>query len=454
MALDGLRPRAPESRASGPPPSAMIARRSRPARTPRARRRRATGSAAACPLDRRGGTPRSAAGRARGRPARRLRRRQRAGPREIVRVDVEQRRSPDRTPDPPHSAPPSKPGKTTVWLADGKRHELPVAAEASELLERPLRAPRASASSACPRSARCRANGVGFVGMRLRVGRHLARRRRSAGYCRYSIGNSGVPLVRSNTKTNPCLVVCDDGIDRAAVPPDASRGSAATAGRDPRCRDARTGSARCACRSRRRARAGSSRRGCRRGGWRRRNRPPPIRSARRRCRAPASSAMPGQLLAPPLYGPRVLRPRLVAGLARMRDRVERPAQRAGAHVVGADVAGRRRQPFADAAADDHEILVDDARRWSAGRSASPDRGPRPWRRSIRPLSPNVAIGLPVARIERVEVLIDRGEDATVVAAGPVHQRRGSAPRPSMPESNVHRCSPVAARSANVLCVGV
>ena len=37
-------------------------------------------------------------------------------------------------------------------------------------------------------------------------------------------------------------------------------------------------------------------------------------------------------------------------------------KRAGAHVVGANVPGRRRQALADAAADDQQILVDDAGR--------------------------------------------------------------------------------------------
>src|SRR5207247_1190441 len=66
-------------------------------------------------------------------------------------------------------------------------------------------------------------------------------------------------------------------------------------------------------------------------------------------------------------GPSVLGPRLVAGLARIRDGMEDPDQAAGACVVRPHVSGRRRQTLADAAADDDEILVDDARRRQSDR---------------------------------------------------------------------------------------
>ena len=32
------------------------------------------------------------------------------------------------------------------------------------------------------------------------------------------MGNSGLPFERSNAKTNPCLLVCSDGVNRPAVP--------------------------------------------------------------------------------------------------------------------------------------------------------------------------------------------------------------------------------------------
>ena len=190
------------------------------------------------------------------------------------------------------------------------------------------------------------------VGQRLRLGRDFAGHV-LAGNLRYSIGNSGLPFARSNSEDEALLGGLRDGVDRA--------GRRAVTRHERRRRrkvaipdvvlDA-PGSARCACRCRRRAPAASWRRDCRRGDSRRRSRPPPSRSARRRSRAPRRPPCPAQLLAPPVYGPRVLRPGLVARLARMRNGVERPAQLAGADVVGADVARRRRQPFALAAADD------------------------------------------------------------------------------------------------------
>ena len=60
-----------------------------------------------------------------------------------------------------------------------------------------------------------------------------------------------------------------------------------------------------------------------------------------------------------------LPPGVVAELARLRNRVERPHLLAGVRVEGADVARRIvavHQPIADAVAEDHEILVDDRRR--------------------------------------------------------------------------------------------
>ena len=64
-----------------------------------------------------------------------------------------------------------------------------------------------------------------------------------------------------------------------------------------------------------------------------------------------------------VLAPRVLRPRLVAGLAWMRNGVKAPLQRAGACVVGADIARRRGQSFGHAPAEDQQVFVDDARRW-------------------------------------------------------------------------------------------
>ena len=59
--------------------------------------------------------------------------------------------------------------------------------------------------------------------------------------------------------------------------------------------------------------------------------------------------------------PGVLRPGVIAELARPRYGVEGPHQLAGQHVVGADVAGGRHVAFAGRAANDDEILEDLAR---------------------------------------------------------------------------------------------
>ena len=69
----------------------------------------------------------------------------------------------------------------------------------------------------------------------------------------------------------------------------------------------------------------------------------------------------GPVVRRPAVGPGVLWPRLVARFTGMRDGVERPSQRAGADVVGADVAGRRGQALRTCGRRRcRGILVDDA----------------------------------------------------------------------------------------------
>ena len=132
------------------------------ARLARRRCRRATGSAAARPArSSRWHEAQSLQVQARS-PLRPLVRRQRAGPREIVRVDVIQPGLADRTPEPPHSAPPSKPGKTTVCCADARAARTARRSGTS----RTARAPTACASGVRVVSIssvrRCRANGAGL----------------------------------------------------------------------------------------------------------------------------------------------------------------------------------------------------------------------------------------------------------------------------------------------------
>src|SRR5207244_5573740 len=56
------------------------------------------------------------------------------------------------------------------------------------------------------------------------------------------------------------------------------------------------------------------------------------------------------------------RPGIPPRFTRTRDRVKRPAQLAGMHVVCPDVPGRRRTGFGRTKANDDQSLVDDARR--------------------------------------------------------------------------------------------
>ena len=119
--------------------------------------------------------------------------------------------------------------------------------------------------------------------------------------------------------------------------------------------------------------------------------------------------------------PRVLRPRLVAGLARVRDGVERPLLRAGVDVEGADVAGRRGQPLGHDRPDDQQVAVEHAGRVQADADRPRVPAQKPSRRSIRPPLPKVATGRARPRVERVQPL-PRGEvDPALLAALPVHQ---------------------------------
>ena len=128
----------------------------------------------------------------------------------------------------------------------------------------------------------------------------------------------------------------------------------------------------------------------------------------------------------PAVGPGVLRPGLVARFTRMRDGVKRPAERAGSHVIGADVAGRRGQALGRAAADDIERLVDDAGaregdalliRIAAEIGVEIDA----------PVAPEAGDRQPGRSIEGVDVAAEAGQDPAIAAVGPVgHAAAGAA----------------------------
>src|SRR6266436_2236343 len=91
--------------------------------------------------------------------------------------------------------------------------------------------------------------------------------------------------------------------------------------------------------------------------------------------APGIECHSGPIVRGPAGLPRILRPSVIAKFTGMRDGVERPAQPTGSSVVGANVAGRRRESLRVAAAEYYEVLVNDAwagqiNRLSAGRFAA------------------------------------------------------------------------------------
>src|ERR1700732_5367909 len=76
--------------------------------------------------------------------------------------------------------------------------------------------------------------------------------------------------------------------------------------------------------------------------------------------APGIERHPGPIVRGAAGLPRILRPSVVAKFTGMRGGGERPEQLTGSNVVGANVAGRRRQSRGVAAAEYYEVLVNDA----------------------------------------------------------------------------------------------
>ena len=128
---------------------------------------------------------------------------------------------------------------------------------------------------------------------------------------------------------------------------------------------------------------------------------------------------PGPAVGAAAVLPGALRPRGVPEFARMRNGVEGPAQRARPHVVGANVTRGGRQPLADAAADDHQILVDDS-----GRRESHALRLRIAAEILAQVDPpGGAEGIErLSRrgVERVNEVADSGKDAPIAALRPVH----------------------------------
>ena len=87
-------------------------------------------------------------------------------------------------------------------------------------------------------------------------------------------------------------------------------------------------------------------------------------------------------------------PCVIAEFAGMRNGMEAPAKRARAHIVGADVAGRRRKGLGHFSAHDNEVLVDEPGRVH-GDGVGARVAAKVFARSILPSSPKLEMGLPV-----------------------------------------------------------
>ena len=207
-----------------------------------------------------------------------------------------------------------------------------------------------------------------------------------AGTARSSIGNSGLPVSRSNRYTWPDLVICATASTAAAITLDRHqvrrRGKIAIP--DVVVDRLKMPHALAGVGLQREQRVGEQVVAL------------AIRAVEIECRRTGGDEDQAALFveahAGPVVGradvlPGVLGPGVVAEFAGMRNGVERPADLAGADVVGADVAGRGGQRLADDAAHDQQVLVDDAGVVAEMDISSGGR-PRPWRRSTRPSSPN------------------------------------------------------------------
>ena len=133
---------------------------------------------------------------------------------------------------------------------------------------------------------------------------------------------------------------------------------------------------------------------------------------------------------------------------------EGPPELAAADIVSPDVAWGRRQGFTDAAAHDHQILVD-----NSGRSQSDALRLRIAAKILPQLDlsagPEGLDRFAVRWIERVNEIADRRKDSPLASFRPGTSMRGLVRFRGSPESNVHRGAPVAALIAKALwCVGV
>src|SRR6185295_4510679 len=126
--------------------------------------------------------------------------------------------------------------------------------------------------------------------------------------------------------------------------------------------------------------------------------------------------------------PRIVLPGVVAELAGLRNRVERPDLTAGVRVERADVAGRIvpiHEAIADAVAEDHEILVDPRRR-RVRVVQLVDRPDEPCAQIDDPARAERLDRLAGRRVEADQAIAAVDEDAELVARGAIAPRRDAA----------------------------
>src|SRR5262249_10294535 len=100
--------------------------------------------------------------------------------------------------------------------------------------------------------------------------------------------------------------------------------------------------------------------------------------------------------------PRVSRPRVVAELARVRNRVEGPSFLARAHIERPDVTRRRREPFRHDRSQDDEVVVENAWRVDANTERARIAALEPLTQIDPAVLTKTGNRLPGRSIERIE----------------------------------------------------
>ena len=121
--------------------------------------------------------------------------------------------------------------------------------------------------------------------------------------------------------------------------------------------------------------------------------------------------------------PRVRRPRLSTGLARMRNRVKGPNELARAHIKRADVSRWRRMRFRIPSAHDDQVLVHHARSGQGNRLLQVVAA-QPLAQIDAALLAKRGDGLARLPIQTIQKIHDPGEDAFFLAVGPVSNAAG------------------------------